>query len=82
MTEFEIAGSDGEVQHATNGHVGVTVFPDGVSRVRKRNAIKNACTPEAHKVQWLYAELDGVRAYVRDDGGRVSVVLTRQDLYP
>jgi hypothetical protein len=80
--EFEIEGCDGEVQHASNGRIGVTVYPDGRSRLRKRNAIKRAGTPQAYKVQWLYAELDGVRVYVKDDGPRVSVVVTKQDLYP
>jgi len=77
--EFEIEGKDGAVQTATNGRVGVTVYPDGKSRMRKRNGIK---WPGGRKVQWLYAELDGVRAYVKDDGEKVNVVLTKQDLYP
>ncbi|MFQ5954719.1 MAG: hypothetical protein ACE5JZ_06630 [Kiloniellales bacterium] len=80
--EFEIEGADGEVQTASNGRVGVTVYPDGRSRMRKRNAIKNAGTPQAYKVQWLYAELDGVRVYVRTEGENVSVIVTKQDLYP
>ena len=80
--EFEIEGRDGQVQTASNGRVGVTLYPDGPSRMRKRNAIKNACTARARKVQWLMAELDGVRAYVRDDAEGVSVVLTKEDLYP
>ena len=52
------------------------------SRLRKRNAIKNACTAQARKVQWLYGELDGVRAYLHDDGVNVHVILTKRDLYP
>lgn len=80
---FEIEGADGEEQTGSNGRVSLTVAPDGASRMRRRNAIKNAGTPTAYRVQWLYAELDGVRAYLRDDGaGGVHVVLTRQDLYP
>ncbi len=77
--EFEIEGKDGEVQTGTNGRVGLTVYPDGKSRMRKRNGIK---WPGGRKVQWLYAELDGVRVYVKDVGAEISVVLTRQDLYP
>ena len=34
------------------------------------------------KVQWLYGELDGVRAYLHDDGRNVHVFLTKRDLYP
>ncbi len=80
--EFEITGADGAEQHGSNGRVTLTVFPDGASRLRKRNAIKNACTAQAHKVQWLYGELDGVRAYLHDDGRNVHVILTKRDLYP
>ena len=80
--EFEITGVDGVEQHGSNGRVTLTVFPDGPSRLRKRNAIKNACTAEARKVQWLYGELDGVRAYLHDDGHNVHVILTKRDLYP
>ena len=80
--EFVIAGADGAEQSGSNGRVTLTVLPDGPSRLRKRNAIKNACTAAAHKVQWLYGELEGVRAYVHDDGRYVHVVLTKQDLYP
>ena len=46
--EFEIEGTDGAVQTATNGRVGVTVYPDGKSRMRKRNGIK---WPGARKVR-------------------------------
>ena len=80
--EFEITGADGAEQHGSNGRVTLTVFPDGASRLRKRNAIKNACTNHARKVQWLYGELDGVRAYLHDDGRNVHVILTKRDLYP
>lgn len=79
---FVIQGRDGEVQHAANGVAGITVIPDGASKLRKRNAIKNAGTPQSHLVQWVYGELDGVRCYVKEDAGLVSVVLTKQDLYP
>ena len=80
--EFEITGADGAEQHGSNGRVTLTVFPDGQSRLRKRNAIKRAGTPAAHRVQWLYGELDGVRAYLHDDGSAVHVILTKRDLYP
>ena len=81
--EFSIAGTDGQEQHATNGHVTVTLRPDGpASRLRKRNAIKNACTPWVRREQWLYGELDGVRCYIRDEAGQVHIVMTKQDLYP
>jgi len=79
---FVIQGRDGEVQHAANGIAGLTVIPDGPSRLRKRNAIKNAGTPQARTVQWIYGQLGDVRCYVKEEAGLVSVVLTKQDLYP
>ena len=80
---FSIVGTDGDEQHATNGHVSLTLRPDGTnSRLRKRTAIKNACTPWVRREQWLYGELDGVRCYIRDDAGQVHIVMTKQDLYP
>ena len=79
---FVIQGRDGEVQHAANSVAGLTVIPDGPSKPCKRNAIKNAGTPRARTVQWIYGELDKVRCYVKEEAGLVSVVLTKQDLYP
>jgi hypothetical protein len=91
--DFEIVGTDGAEQTGSNGHVSMTVLPDGPafkkedgdtdSRMRKRYAIKKACTPAAYKVCWLYGELDGVRCYLKqDEDGQIHAVLTKQDLYP
>ena len=83
MPDFTILGADGEEQHATNGRVSLTLQPEGAAgRLRKRNAIKNAGTPRARREQWLYGELEGVRCYVRDEDGKVHIVMTKQDLYP
>lgn len=32
--------------------------------------------------RWLVLELDGVRCYVVSRGGRVHLLMTREDLYP
>jgi hypothetical protein len=83
VPEFSITGADGEEQHGTNGRIVLTIYPDTPgTKLRKRNAIKHACTPWVHREQWLYAELDGVRCYVKDEGARVHIVVTKQDLYP
>ena len=83
MSGFRILGADGEEQHATNGRVSLTLQAGGAAgRLRKRNAIKKACTPQARREQWLYGELEGVRCYVRDEDGKVHIVMTKQDLYP
>jgi len=81
MAEFEIR-RDGAEQHAAASGIGVSLLGDGAGRLFKRNAIKRAGTPQARKVQWLVAELDGVFAYVHAEAGRVSVVVTRRELYP
>lgn len=75
MHEFEIQG-----QHASNGTISMSVDADG--RLFKRNAIKNAMSPDARKEQWLVGELDGVRCYVQHTATGASLVLTRNDLYP
>ncbi len=95
--EFEITvPKPGEPWHGTNGRVGITVHPDLTSeipnskhladgepwRMWKANAIKNACTPKAHKVQWLVAELNGVFVHVHDDGGLISIVVSAERLNP
>lgn len=80
--DFRIEGRDGGEVHASNGRVGLTVLADGPTKVRKRNAIKNACSDRAERVQWVYGELDGVRVYVQDLGQSVHIVLSKQDLYP
>ena len=83
MSDFTILCADGAQQHATNGRVSLTLQAQGgAGRLRKRNAIKNACTPRARREQWLYGELEGVRCYVRDEDGKVHIVMTKQDLYP
>ncbi len=80
--EFEISGADGAEQHGSNGRVTLTVFPVVISRLRKRISIMLSVTSAAHRVQGLYGELDGVRAYLHDDGRAVHVILTKRDLYP
>lgn len=94
--EFEIEiGEAGRPWHASNGRVGLTVAPAaGDPSARKRlpdgrpvlihkiNAIKKACTPRAHKVQWAVGELAGVKVYVQDRDGRVTILLTTEELNP
>ncbi len=76
--EFEIEGFDGEVQTASNGIVSCTLYPaDSVTKMRKRNFIKRAGSPQAYKVQWLYAEIDGVRLYV-DLAGQNALLSCRK----
>lgn len=59
-----------------NGHALAVDMP---GRAFYRKAIKGAGTPAARHVCWLVGELDGVRAYVMENG---EIVMTREDLNP
>lgn len=51
----------------------------------KRRAIKGVGGPIENQraVNWLVAELDGVRCYIdAEANGPVKIVLTKKDLYP
>lgn len=54
----------------------------GMTKMHKRRAIKNAGSPSSYEVEWAVAELDGVRCYIHDDGDRITVILSKEDLYP
>ena len=81
--------------HANGARVGLTVVPDPDARhegprladgrpvlIHKTNAIKRACTPDAYMLQWAVGRLNGVRVYVQDQDGQVTVVVTTKDLNP
>ena len=75
---------------ATNGVVGMSVLPERMhpnsvlsqARLFKRCAMKGAMSKDVHQVTWLVGELDGVKVYVKQDGLRLHIVMTRQELYP
>ena len=69
-------------QHGTNGNVTLSVLRDGQVRMFKRNAIKNAMTPQVQAVSWLVGELDGVKVYVQEQPMQLNIIMTRQELYP
>lgn len=62
---------------ASNGQAHM-VCPDAAGRLFLRRAIKGVGSPQTRRVEWVVAELDGVRAYF--DG--TTVVLTKRDLRP
>jgi hypothetical protein len=72
-----VAESDGGWR-AASPHFRLRLLPDGAARMFRRRAIKAAGTPAARAVEWLVAELDGVRLYV--DGS--ELVMTRRELQP
>ena len=86
---FEIT-HDGAWRTGTDGAVIVTVPESGDSKMFKRNGIRmpmghggtrgDGATQE--RSQWLVAELDGVRCYVKAVGARTHIVMTKDDLYP
>ena len=73
---FEII-EDAHGKHGTDG-TRVMTLTDPAGRMFKRRAIKGIGTPEARPVEWLVAELDGVRVYLSESG----VIVTREDLLP
>lgn len=76
--------------HATNGAVSMSVLPERAqpnsalsqAKLFKRCAMKNAMTPAMQLTTWLVGELDGVKCYVKEDGLRLHIIVTRQELYP
>ena len=64
------------IMHGTNGKVAMSVRNGG--RLFKRKAIKGVGSPAARKVEWLVAELNGVRVYVCDN----AIIVSTDDLNP
>jgi len=80
MTDFQIDGADGGEQTGGNDRVLMSLVPDGAAaRMRKRTGLK---WPGGRRSTWLYGELDGVRCYVREEGEKVHIIMTKRDLYP
>lgn len=75
-TPFEIT-RDGDAQIATNGQQSLSLL-DAAGRVFRRRAFKGVGTDKTQRVEWVVAELNGVRVYF--DG--VNVIVTTQDLTP
>lgn len=72
------AGPAGETV-GNNGLVRLTLLADEGGRMFKRRAIKKDLrSGAAHRVEWLVAELDGVRVYVNGD----QILMTRRDVLP
>lgn len=75
---FEIAEA-GESRVATNGHSTLQIHAPEGGRVFRRRAVKlNKASGQQTRVEWIVAELAGVRVYF--DG--TNVVVTRRDLMP
>lgn len=67
---------EAELERADNGALRLGVLDGG--RIFRRRAVKGVGGPSPRPVEWLVAELDGVRVYVCGD----QVVVTRRDIYP
>lgn len=75
---FEITDA-GKSRVATNGHSTLQIHAPEGGRVFRRRAVKlNRATGAQARIEWVVAELDGVRVYF--DG--TNVVVTRRDLMP
>lgn len=95
--QFELTGAKTEhgedgVRHATDGTVTAQMPADANTKIFKRNGIRIKPTAELmagqmfghdeERVQWLVMELDGVRCYVHSVDGEVTILMSREDLYP
>jgi hypothetical protein len=80
VAPFEIAaGEAGAARVASNGVATLTLqSASDTARLFRRRAVKGAGSDQAQAIEWIVAELDGVRVYF--DG--VHVVVTREDLNP
>lgn len=74
---FELVQRDPARQVATNGAQTLTLLELG-GKVFRRRAVKGVGTGQARRIEWIVAELDGVRVYF--DGQHV--VVSHQDLMP
>lgn len=77
----EITTDENGNSHGTDGQFTVSLLRDPMAdeaRMFKRRAIKQAGSADAVEVNWLVAELNGVRVYQNG----AAVIVTTQDLYP
>ena len=68
-----------EERHVIGDLAVLTVRPDGRTACRVDNGVK---WPGGRKVSIFVGEIDGVRAYVHERGGRIHVILTRGEIKP
>lgn len=74
---FEIADNHSGGKAASNGEQHIVLL-DSDGRLFRRRAVKGLGSASPQVVEWIVAELNGVRVYF--DGQRVTV--TRADLIP
>lgn len=77
VVPFEVLPAQEGRQLATNGQATLSLLDVG-GRVFRRRAVKGVGGANPRQVEWVVAELDGVRVYF--DG--THVVVSRQDLMP
>lgn len=78
---FEIVGVGADAVGVAPG-VRVAFQGPGVVKMFRRRAIRVEADGRRRDFEALVAELDGVRAYVRNEGGTLVIILSREDLYP
>lgn len=66
---------------ATGRNIELIVRPGlSSSRIFKRRSVKKGAVNGS--TCWLVGELDGVKTYISEVGGKVKVVITREELNP
>ena len=74
---FEIVALEPHGKAASNGKTTVCLAEkDG--RMFRRRAVKKIGSAEAHSIEWLVVELDGVKVYVDKE----NIVVTRRNMNP
>ena len=78
---FELACRDG-MRVATNGSTVLSLIDDGGRVFRRRGVRKVVGGGDTTRAEWAVAEIEGVRCYVEQGPGGVTVILTKKDIRP
>lgn len=73
---------DTEEHRSGKGENSLVLVHPGKTKLHMRRAIKGVGGGEPREVNWLCAAHNGTYVYVHDKDGKVTVVVTDQDLNP
>jgi hypothetical protein len=73
---------DTEETRTGTGERSVVLVHPSKSKMHMRRAIKNFGSADSKEVTWLCSAHNGTYVYVHDDGDKVTVMVTDQDMKP
>ena len=84
---FEIDGAsleevETEEIRTGTGAKSLTILHPGKTKMHMRRAVKGIGGPNSREVCWLCSAHNGTYVYVHDDGEKVTIVITDQDINP